>query len=91
MYFEKATVVGNKTALKNLRTEKGVKDTIQEFFLDKLFTSYSGKKGLAQKKQALDNAVRQLPNNITSPVWRIDGELLFYPICFYCNLVFSRT
>lgn len=37
MYFEKATVVGNKTALKNLRTEKGVKDTIQEFFLDKLY------------------------------------------------------
>ena len=91
MYFEKATVVGNKTALKNLRTEKGVKDTIQEFFLDKLFTSYSGKKGLAQKKQALDNAVRQLPNNITSPIWHIDGELLFFPTCFYCNLVSSRT
>ena len=73
-YYDKATVVGNKTALKVLRTEQGIKDTVQEFFLDKLFTSYSSKKGLAQKKQALDDAVRRLPEDITSPVWRINGR-----------------
>ena len=74
-YFEKATVVGNKTALKNLRTEQGIKDTVQEFFLEKLFASYSNKKGSAQKKEALDEAVRRLPEDITSPVWRIDGNI----------------
>ena len=87
-YYDKATVVGNKIALKVLRTEQGIKDTVQEFFLDKLFTSYSSKKGLAQKKQALDDAVRRLPEDITSPVWRINGRWLCWLTCFsyYLNI-----
>jgi hypothetical protein len=72
-YLDQAKTLGNKTALRNFRTEKGIKDTIQESFLDKLFASYAGKRGHQQKQNALDAAVHNLPVDITSPVWRIKG------------------
>jgi len=68
--------VGNKTALKKHRTETGIKDTTQEHFLEKLFASYKGKSGTRKKQDALDAAVGQLPPDITSAVWRIDGTFV---------------
>jgi len=68
--------VGNKTALKKHHTETGIKDTTQEHFLEKLFASYKGKSGTRKKQEALDTAVGQLPPDITSPVWRIDGTFV---------------
>jgi hypothetical protein len=62
--------------LKTLRTEKGIKDTVQEFFLEKLFASYKGKHGPKAKQEALDAAVAGLPPDIMSPVWRLQG--MFY-------------
>ena len=59
--------------MKTLRTEKGIKDTVQEFFLEKLFSSYKGKHGLKAKQDALDAAVAALPLDITSLVWRLQG------------------
>ena len=59
--------------MKSLRTEKGIKDTVQEFFLEKLFSSYKGKHGPKAKQDALDAAVAALPLDITSPVWRLQG------------------
>jgi len=44
-FFNRAKEVGAKTILKKMRTESGVKDTVQEHFLDKLFASYKGKHG----------------------------------------------
>ena len=39
-YFEKATVIGSKTELKKAQTQTRIKDTVQEFHLEKLFASY---------------------------------------------------
>ena len=79
-YFTEAKTIGAKTRLKVVRTEKGIKDTVQEFFLEKLFASYKGKHGPKAKQDALDAAVASLPSDITSPVWRLQGifsKLLF--------------
>lgn len=56
-----------------MRTESGLKDTHQLFFLEKLFGSYKGLRGRAKKQAALQEAIDALPDNITSPVWRIKG------------------
>jgi hypothetical protein len=47
-----------------------VKDTVQEFFLEKLYASYQDKHGPKAKQEALDAAIAALPEDITSPVWR---------------------
>jgi hypothetical protein len=72
-FHDRAKEVGAKTFLRKMRTESGVKDTVQEHFLDKLFTSYKGKHGTQAKQAALDSAVQSLPPNITSAVWRLKG------------------
>ena len=63
-----------------MRTESGVKDNVQEHFLDKLFASYKGKQGTQAKQAALDSAIQSLPSNITSAVWRLKSIFAF------CNL-----
>jgi len=60
--------------LKKAQTQTGIKDTVQEFHLEKLFASYKGKLGPQAKQQALDDAVAELPEDITSPVWRLQGK-----------------
>lgn len=56
-----------------MRTESGIKDTFQIHFLDQIFSSYKNKRGRASKQTALDARLALLPDNITSPVWRIKG------------------
>jgi len=70
-FFDHAKEVGIKTLLKKMCTKSGVKDTVQEHFLDKIFASYKGKQGTQAKQAALDSAVQSLLPNITSAVWRI--------------------
>jgi hypothetical protein len=65
--------VNTKTKVAKMRTEDGIKDTYQMFFLEKLFTSYKKKRGVREKQEALDAKVKSLPKNTTSPVWRIKG------------------
>ncbi|KAJ6503838.1 hypothetical protein C8R45DRAFT_894926 [Mycena sanguinolenta] len=72
-YFTEASTLDTKTKIQNLRTESGVKDTYQLFFIEKLFRSYKGKRGRSSKQAALDAALARLPQNTTSPVWRIKG------------------
>ncbi|KAJ7223860.1 hypothetical protein B0H12DRAFT_1213067 [Mycena haematopus] len=72
-FFTEASTVDTKTKVQEQRTESGVKDTYQLFFLEKLFESYKGKRGRAAKQAALDAQLAQLPANTTSPVWRIKG------------------
>ncbi|KAF8197056.1 hypothetical protein BJ912DRAFT_923160 [Pholiota molesta] len=72
-YFREASKIGAKSRLKASRTNTGIKDTVQEFFFDKLFDSYKAKQGPIAKQEALDRAIRDLPSDITSPVWRLKG------------------
>lgn len=71
-FFELAKSIGTKTRIKTEKTETGIKDTVQEFFLDKLYTSYKNTKPNQTKQEALDVAINNLPPDITSPVWRLD-------------------
>ncbi|KAJ7498183.1 hypothetical protein B0H11DRAFT_2383263 [Mycena galericulata] len=68
-----ASTVGTKTKVQKMRTASGIKDTYQLVFLEKLFDSYKGKRGKEAKQAALDAQRRSLPENIYSPVWRIEG------------------
>ena len=71
--FAEASTLDTKTKVQNMRTESGVKDTYQMFFLDKIFKSYKKKRGRESKQAALDREIETLPDIITSPVWRIKG------------------
>ncbi|KAJ3509457.1 hypothetical protein NLJ89_g5213 [Agrocybe chaxingu] len=72
-FFSLAKVVGTRTAMKEARTETGIKDPIQEHFLDGLHNAYKSERGIPKKQAALDAAVERLPPCITSPVWRLTG------------------
>ncbi|KAJ7601530.1 hypothetical protein B0H17DRAFT_1241343 [Mycena rosella] len=72
-YFVEASTLDTKTKVQTQRTESGVKDTYQLFFLEKLFQSYKGKRGRAAKQVALNARIAELPKITTSPVWRIKG------------------
>ncbi|KAK7464371.1 hypothetical protein VKT23_006538 [Stygiomarasmius scandens] len=70
--FTTAKSVGASTTIKKLRTETGIKDTYQTFFIDKLVDSYKGRFG-ASRQCALDTLLSSLPEDPISPVWRIKG------------------
>ncbi|KAG1773421.1 hypothetical protein EDD22DRAFT_998993 [Suillus occidentalis] len=60
--------------IKQRKTATGIKDTFLESFLNRLAESYSKIRGGNRAKQeALDRAKETLPENVTSPVWRIKG------------------
>ncbi|KAG1749271.1 hypothetical protein EDB19DRAFT_1629684 [Suillus lakei] len=72
--FLHASTVGNQTQIKQRKTATGIKDTFFESFLNHLAESYSKIRGGNRAKQeALDRAKETLPENVTSPVWRIKG------------------
>lgn len=71
--FTQASTLDTKTKAKEMRTETGMKDTYQLHFLDKIFSSYSKKRGTAAKQASLDAELEKLPMNTISPVWRIKG------------------
>jgi len=85
--FKEASTVDTKTKVQNMRTKFGVKDAYQMFFLDKLFKSYKKKRGQESKQAALDREIESLPDNITSPVWRIKGKVYS---CFLICLHHSK-
>jgi len=71
--FMEASKLGTQTKVKQMRTDSGIKDTYQMFFIDKIFRSYKKKRGKATKQAALDAQLEAFPDNINSPVWRIKG------------------
>ena len=73
--FEQASTIDTNTKVQNMCIESGVKDTYQMFFLDQLFKSYKKKRGQESKQAALEREIESLPDNITSPVWRIKGMI----------------
>jgi hypothetical protein len=76
-YSEKAKKINTQTALKKDRTESGIKDNIQEYFFEKLFSSYKSTSGNVRKQEVLDAAVEHLPPDIKSAVWRLHGMFGF--------------
>lgn len=79
--FQQASVIGNKTNVKKLKTNNGVKDTFQEYFTDKLFMFQSKLRGTWSKKQAaVEEMLKSMPQEDStrmSPVWRIKGQCLY--------------
>ncbi|KAF9070032.1 hypothetical protein BDP27DRAFT_1420468 [Rhodocollybia butyracea] len=71
--FTLAQAQGNVTKIKEARTETGLKDTYQNFFIERLFSSYKTRRGVDQKQTALNKAISDLPREMMSPVWRIRG------------------
>jgi len=76
--FTEASTLNSKTKVQAMRTESGVKDTYQMFFLDKLFRSYKKKRGRESKQAALEKEIESLPDIITSPIWRINGRSIAF-------------
>ncbi|KAJ7124727.1 hypothetical protein C8R43DRAFT_898835 [Mycena crocata] len=72
-FTQASTKLDTKTKVKEMRTETGLKDKFQMVFIDKLFNSYKGKRGAANKRAALEAKVAAMPVNTMSPVWRIRG------------------
>ncbi|KAF9059623.1 hypothetical protein BDP27DRAFT_1238327, partial [Rhodocollybia butyracea] len=71
--FTLAQAQGNVTKIKEARTETGLKDTYQNFFIERLFSLYKTQRGVDQKQAALNKAISDLPRETMSPVWRIRG------------------
>lgn len=71
--FTMASFVGNQTKIRNMKTSTGLKDRYLDYFLDGMAASYKKKHGNSSKKQALDEFIQELPDNVYSPVWRIKG------------------
>ncbi|PBK90657.1 hypothetical protein ARMGADRAFT_866159, partial [Armillaria gallica] len=65
--------LGNEGKVKKMRTNNGIKDTYQLVFLDRLFKSYKKFRLKDKKLQALRSCIANLPDQVTSPVWRIRG------------------
>ncbi|PBK63272.1 hypothetical protein ARMSODRAFT_1024021 [Armillaria solidipes] len=72
-YFAEAQKIGTETKLKTMWTESGVKDTYQLHFLQHLQNSFKKKRGAMNRQKALDEEIAALPENTSSPVWRIKG------------------
>ncbi|KAG8937750.1 hypothetical protein FRC03_007888 [Tulasnella sp. 419] len=70
--FSTASQVRGKTESERLKTEYGLKDRFAEHFLEKIFKTIQGKQGQAAK-DALQTVTHTLPQNYSSPVWRIKG------------------
>ena len=85
-YLTHASTLGGKTTVNKERTASGIKDTFQDFHLQKLFQSARSKLPLSAKQTALDAAVASLPADITNPIWRIKGWIIWLvSLCITMN------
>ncbi|KAF7329540.1 hypothetical protein MKEN_00216800 [Mycena kentingensis (nom. inval.)] len=70
--FTTASIIGNQTAYRDMKTTSGLKDTYQEAFIERLFAVASKKGRTKPQKQAEMNRLKAtFPTNTLSPVWRI--------------------
>ena len=63
---------GGKGIAEKLKTDKGVKDTFQEFFLDKISSAIKNKRTVSERNEAIVN-VSDLPEDPMNPVLRLLG------------------
>ena len=79
--YQNATTIGGKTKAKELRTENGLKDKYQEYFINKVNSFMTNAHGSNLERQNRINAfLNSLPQVVTSPVWRLQGQLVFLPV-----------
>ncbi|KAI0311059.1 hypothetical protein OF83DRAFT_1177947 [Amylostereum chailletii] len=70
--FTDACTLGKMTQVGKLKTERGVKDTFLEHFLDKVSNFSKRLKGkTADKQNTINEYIQELPEFPVSPVWRI--------------------
>ncbi|KAG5649736.1 hypothetical protein H0H81_002244, partial [Sphagnurus paluster] len=71
--FTTAATVGGKTQAKKLNTESGIKDMNQGHFTDMICNFVKGLRGgsIKQKQDRVDDLLKTLADNLTSPIWRI--------------------
>ena len=66
--------IGEQTKGKKLKTTKGVKDTYQEYFIERIQKFTRNLRGNGRDKQRkINNFVGTLPANTNNPVWKIKG------------------
>ncbi|KAF8987532.1 hypothetical protein BDZ89DRAFT_974999 [Hymenopellis radicata] len=66
-----------RSKVKTSRTATGIKDTFQDHFITKLDEAVYKLRGETQRQDALNKAIRELPAETISPVWRIKGMCSF--------------
>ncbi|KAF9072180.1 hypothetical protein BDP27DRAFT_1217935 [Rhodocollybia butyracea] len=69
--FVTAQTPGSGTKIKQMRTDSGIKDTYQNFFIERLLNSYKRRRGISASTAR--EAISDLPPDTMSPVWRIRG------------------
>ena len=73
--YKNATTVGSKTKAKELKSRHGVKDKYQEYFIEKVNFYSADSYGTNTERQGRINTfLDSLPETVTNPVWRLDGE-----------------
>ncbi|KAG6888271.1 hypothetical protein C0992_009086 [Termitomyces sp. T32_za158] len=71
-HLAEARRIGGNAAFKRSKTDTGVKDTYQAFFLNRLFDISTKRGKRREEKEALMHDIESsFPLEITSPVWRI--------------------
>ena len=70
-----ATSLGGMVKYKAIKTDNGVKDTYQEYFLDKSSDFIRALNGTVEEKQRkLEQFVGTLPKKPINPLFRLQGE-----------------
>ena len=80
--FAAALTAGMKTHSLALKTQYGIKDTYLDHFIDMAFSAVANGTRMSRqdKQDVLDALKTRLPAVVTSPVWRLQGQLVFLPV-----------
>lgn len=75
--FAWSTVAGIDSAehVRAYKTATGIKDGMQETFLQRVMSSLKNVTGATRRQTALDKEFAKLPSSYKSPVWRIKGHI----------------
>ena len=67
--------IGGKTQSKKLKTKSGVKDTYQDYFLEKIYNFTKNLRSRnTESKNQLNEFLATLPKHLMNPIWRLKGE-----------------
>ena len=79
--FELRKTIRSATAAKKLQTKTGIKDVFQDYFTDRIAEFMDTLTGSIPEKQAAVNEyVKNLPENVSNPLWKLKG------MCIFCEL-----
>ncbi|KAJ3776881.1 hypothetical protein FB446DRAFT_784792 [Lentinula raphanica] len=70
--FIEAQTPGAGNRIKSKRTESGLKDTYQNFFINRLLDASKRRQG-TEPRSAINATLKDFPSETMSPVWRIRG------------------